>query len=330
MNNLIHTIRARALEHATEHAMVYVGIVLAASASVYAGTLHTGSENVSTISPRVAPIVETVSLQGLFSPSSPHEIVSQREGTISYIAIKQGDVVASGDVLVAYDMTDTYVERASLERDLETYEQAYQALLAQRIQRDVDVQILQTESRLRRIQKELVRVDEEIFRGQVRAPFGGTVQKVLVDRGDSVSPQDVLVVMQPTSTYEVVAAIEDAKKISIGDAANITLASGKALPVTVIKKETATPDAFITVVPQEDVSNSKQGDAVRVEVLVATREHALTIPREYISMLNDTYGEVRIKHGDTYVVRLVEIGVVGDDGQVEVVSGLRKDDVVVK
>jgi acetyl/propionyl-CoA carboxylase alpha subunit len=67
----------------------------------------------------------------------------------------------------------------------------------------------QTKSRLQKIQKELARVDEEILQGQVRAPFSGTVQKVFVGAGESVSPQDVLVVVQPTSTYEVISTVAE-------------------------------------------------------------------------------------------------------------------------
>lgn len=331
MNRIVHTIRTRALEHATEHAAVYVGIVIAASASVYAGTQHTTSQNVAMVSPRVTPIVETVSAQGLLSPSSPHAVTSQREGIVSYTAVQQGDVVAAGDVLIAYDITDMYMERNSLQRDLEIYEQTYQALLLERNKKDVDVEIVQTKSRLQKIQKELARVDEGILQGQVRAPFSGTVQKVFVGAGESVSPQDVLVVVQPTSTYEVISTVADkANKISVGNPANIVLPSGKALPVTVVKKKITPTETSVTVVPQEDVSNLKQEDVVRVEILVATRDRAMTIPREYISMLNDRYGEVRVQNGKEYGIRLAEVGALGDDGQVEVVSGLREGDVVIK
>lgn len=331
MNRFLHTIRTRALEHATEHAMVYVGIAIAASASVYAGTLDSSSENKATVSPRTAPIVETVSVQGMFSPSTAHEVISQKEGTISYIAVKQGDTVLAGDILVAYDMTDIYARRASLQRDLYAYEQAYQSLLLERNKKDVDVEIVQTQSRLQRVYKELARAEEDILHGYVRAPFAGTVQKVVVSTGDAVSAAEVLMVIQPTSAYEVGSVVIDkAKDVSVGNPANIVLASGKALPVTVVKKENASPGARITLVPQEDVSHIQQGDTARVEIVIAAREQTLTIPREYIAMLNDAYGEVRIKHGDAYVVRLVEIGAIGDDGHVEIISGLSKHDVVVK
>lgn len=180
----------------------------------------------------------------------------------------------------------------------------------------------------------------------IKAPIDGKVTKVNYSVGETPST-DPVIQMLGNERYEIKVDIpeSDITKIKVGDKTIIELdAFGSDHPflgtVTVIEPaQTIIKDVTYyktTVSFNEDSWNDqiKPGMTANITIMSAEKADVLYIPQRAVKIKEATLGEVPAKYVEVLVngqpqERIVTIGLRGDNGLVEITSGLTENDDVV-
>lgn len=175
---------------------------------------------------------------------------------------------------------------------------------------------------------------------QILAPVDGIVSEVLPDVGEQIVMNTAAVRMVGTSSYDIEANVPetDIAKITVGQSAEITLdAYGDEVKFTgsVTAKdpaETMVQDAvYYKIRVQIDPQGKEVKPKMTANVIVTTAEvkDALVIPLRTIRTANGGTKTVRILVDGRPQDRMITIGIKGDEGRVEVKSGLSEGDKVI-
>ena len=168
------------------------------------------------------------------------------------------------------------------------------------------------------------------------APFGGTVENLTAIVGQVVAPGAPMLSLINSSGIKVRTYISEADiaKIKAGDPANVTLdafGEGTAFPATI----TTVADAQTTVngTPAYEVelhftnpdSRIKDGMTGNVHIILGEHDNVVTVPsRLVINDGNSSY--VLVMQGGQSARQQVTVGLVGDNGTTEIISGLNVGD----
>jgi len=185
------------------------------------------------------------------------------------------------------------------------------------------------------------RANSALAKTALRAPFSGVVSQMDAKVGQTVSVGVPLAGMISDANYQIEGFVSesDAGKINIGQIASTTLdAYGSSVN---FPTKVALIDPAATV--QNGVSSYKVtfqfvGNDVRVKagmtanisVFVASKNGVLTVPSSAIVRRGvDDYVLVSSSKNSNAVLRQVTTGIIGDDGSVEIVSGITTTDLIV-
>ncbi|MBP9869501.1 HlyD family efflux transporter periplasmic adaptor subunit [Patescibacteria group bacterium] len=181
----------------------------------------------------------------------------------------------------------------------------------------------------------------DLMNVQIIAPVDGTISEVLPDVGEQISPNAIAVKLIGTEMYDIEAQVPEAdiSKILEGQTAVITLdAYGDDVKFkgTVTAKdpaETRVQDAiYYKIRVQIEPGEKEVKPAMTANVTVTTGEskNVLVIPLRGIRTKAETGQKtVRILVNDTPEERNVELGLRGDEGRVEIKSGLTEGENVI-
>ena len=190
-------------------------------------------------------------------------------------------------------------------------------------------------------QANLDKANSALTKTVLRAPFDGVVSSVDAKVGQTVAVGTSLINEISSANYQIEGYVSesDAAKINIGQVASTTLdAYGSTVdfPVKVVLVD---PAATIQngvssyKVTFEFVGNDsrvKAGMTANVSVFVASKQGVLTVPDSAIVRRGvDEDVLVSPNKNGTAVLRKVTTGLVGDDGSVEIISGLTPYDFIV-
>ncbi len=155
------------------------------------------------------PLIETVPLTGSVNAERQSQVSTQVEGLVHRIAADIGDRVQEGDLLLELDPELTGIDRDRARAELKSAEAELQdrqrrlseaqnlesgAIAASEI-RTLEAQVKIQESARDAARANVARLEAELERHRVRAPYSGIVSARLVDLGEWVSPGDTLVDM---------------------------------------------------------------------------------------------------------------------------------------
>jgi HlyD family secretion protein len=181
----------------------------------------------------------------------------------------------------------------------------------------------------------------DISKTKIVAPVDGTVSEVLPDPGELIASNAVAIRLVGTSQYDIEALVPEADitKITVGQKAEITLdayGDNVVFPGTVTAKdpaETTVQDAVyykIRVQVEPDGKEVKPGMTANVTVLTAEAKGALVIPSRAVKTDAEKKTQsVRIlENGQPKDVTIVT-GLRGDEGRVEVTSGLAEKQTII-
>jgi RND family efflux transporter MFP subunit len=166
---------------------------------------------------------------------------------------------------------------------------------------------------------------------RIRAPFAGTIAQIPGRAGSTVSPADVVVKLHGDGIYEIVADVPETAvaKLSTGMKAVITLdAYGENVKfegqlTSIDTAQTVIQDVIYYKTRFMLVSQEKSIRAgMTANVTVVAQEHAdvLVVPQRAIRVNGNK--TVRVLENDQPVSKTVETGLFGDEGLVEITSGL--------
>lgn len=174
----------------------------------------------------------------------------------------------------------------------------------------------------------------------ISAPFPGTVADVLVSEGETASLGKTVISMIALNSFEVEAKIPeiDIAKIKVGSMVDVTLdAYGKLVvfKATVTRiNPTATTEGsvpvykvIITFLGQDP--RIKSGMTANVNIITEEKNGVVLLPSRFITSKNDTEGTVVMLRDGKEIKREVSLGIRGDGGYIEIVTGLSDGDVVI-
>ena len=323
----------------SKRSLVIVAIIVAIGGFFYYRS-RTATVVIPTETVRRGDIVETVSVTGDLVPTEFSDLSFQAVGRIDAVSAKEGDAVQKGEILAS-------VDTSVLESQLKDAQVA--ALIAVQNERaarlhmkslllhseDVKAKKLASEQAREKVRT----IAAELAQSNLISPMDGFISKEDIRVGETVIAGNVVarVVMNPDLIVEARVPESDIVKVILGMKAKVTfdaLSSDDVFgaEVTEIDKAATVVQDVVSYVVKfrlENVdSRLKEGMTVNVDIVTAQAKDALTVPFRALTKENEkTYADVKQTDG-TFKHVEVSVGIEGDDGMIEVKSGLNEGDEV--
>jgi HlyD family secretion protein len=172
----------------------------------------------------------------------------------------------------------------------------------------------------------------------IKAPIDGVVTKVYKDPGETVSTVDPIIdLLSPHYQVKVDISETDVSKLSVGDEATITLDAfgedtkfkGKVISIDPGSTEIQDVVYYKVTVSLEDSDKVKPGMTANVAVKTNEKNNVLIIPFRSIRTRSDGTKYVKVLENGNSTEKNVTLGLRGDEGKVEITSGLKEGDLVI-
>ena len=172
------------------------------------------------------------------------------------------------------------------------------------------------------------------------APISGTITAKNIEVGEIASPNATAISMQADGPFKLEANVPEADiaNVAVGDPASTTLdAFGSSVnfdasvvsidPAQIIIDGVATYK--VTLDFSKPDARVKSGMTANITIITDTRQDALSIPQRAV-VLQDGKSIVHVvgADGKTLTDRTITTGIRGEDGSIEVLSGLKEGEVV--
>ncbi|MFH1979230.1 MAG: efflux RND transporter periplasmic adaptor subunit [Patescibacteria group bacterium] len=200
-------------------------------------------------------------------------------------------------------------------------------------------QIASQEAQVEKAQADVRKYEAELAKTVMRSPINGVVSAQEAKVGEIVSANSVMVSVISESEFEVESDIPevDVAKIEVGDIAKTTLdAYGEdlifeAFVVSVDPAETiieGVPSYTTTFQFKEKDGRIRSGMTVNIDIVTDKSEGVLVIPQRAVVTRNGNKF-VRVVVDDKIQEKMVEVGLRGSFGEVEIIEGLEEGDEIV-
>lgn len=285
-------------------------------------------------------VKQTVSVTGTINPDTMINLGFKVSGIVKEMGVDVGDTVKKGQRLAKVDPSTLLAELEASNQDIEYYDETYDFM---KDNKDT------YEKEQREAQKALVRKAEALNRAArikvgetyIYAPISGTIIKRNADPGEiAIYNSTILTVAEGEMEIEADVPESDIIKVSLGQKADISF---DAFPVDVIfEAEIIKIEPASTIIQDvvyykvklklDNVDEKvKTGMSCDVDIKTAERKGVIAIPlravktegdKKYVEVLKDEKNSITEK---VYVTT----GLEGDDGIVEIKSGLNGGEKVI-
>lgn len=277
-------------------------------------------------------ITKTIDVTGTVVAVQSADLAFETGGTVRAFHVKVGDSVRKGQVLAELDRR---VLNAQYQEALTALEIAKRDLtLARREWEDLKPEEREAEKlNVAEADAHAQAIAQNISKTFLRAPFDGTVTAIVPAAHEAIAALSTVVTVVGAGGFEIEALTpeSDIAQLHIGQTASVTFdafSSSDVFPATLTTIEpqsTVVQDVVFyktvfTIAP--DVQQRlKVGMTADLDVETAKKENVLAVPfRALLKEGGKTYAEV--KRGDVFEKVVVTTGLEGDEGTVEIVSGL--------
>lgn len=172
------------------------------------------------------------------------------------------------------------------------------------------------------------------------APFNGIITKVDITKGETAGAGKSAITLISSSAFQVEAKIPeiDISKIAVGNPVKVTLdayGDGTEFEAIVSRVDpSATMEGNVPVYRaivsfKEIDSRIKAGMTANVSIVTASKEKTLSLPIRFVTVEGDGTGIVQVLSGKDKKPVRVTLGLRGDDGSIEIISGILSTDKVV-
>ncbi len=200
--------------------------------------------------------------------------------------------------------------------------------------------ILAAEAAVESAQAALVRAQSDLADRSITAPVNGTVTKVGNEVGETTSLASPVIVILSEGNHEISVEVpeSDIAKLKVGQIADMTLdAFGSAEHFTghisfIDPASTVIQDVVyyeVTVLFDGIDERIKPGMTANVDMTTVEKPDVLVIPLRAVKYDEERQSYVEVLAGQEVVRKDVAVGLRGDDGLVELVSGLTEGETVV-
>lgn len=284
---------------------------------------------------RRGTVSETISLSGELTPAEYADLSFQGVGIVERIFADKGEVVKKGDSLILLD-------RSVLQSQLN---EAYLALsvaeenekLARRGWDDLKPE----ERAAEKLTTEQARADIRTIQAQMRssvlaAPIDGVVSRLDIRVGETVALGKVVARIAKAGDFVIEARVpeSDIAKVSVGMKADIAFDAFSNDEVFVAEVTEIDPAStvvldvvsYVVTLRLDSIdARLKEGMTADIDIETARKDDVLIVPfRSLLKEGGKTYAEV--KRGEAFEKTAVTTGLEGDEGTVEIVSGLAAGD----
>jgi RND family efflux transporter MFP subunit len=180
----------------------------------------------------------------------------------------------------------------------------------------------------------------QIVKAQIVAPFTGIITRRDFEIGESVSSGDIVIALISASNYQIETYIPEVniKDVKVGDIAKINLDAfpqdeffdAKAIsidPAETVKDGVSTYKVIFEFIQNDE--RIKSGMTANVVITTLKKENTLLLPSSSIIKKGD-YSFVKVKIGKSLVEKQVTLGSFDKSGDVEIIAGLSKGEIIVK
>lgn len=171
-----------------------------------------------------------ISANGQVEPNRVVQLRAQTEGQIEALLAQEGEYIEKGQTIVQIALDDRRIALAEQQAILESRSKSL-ARLEQLAQKNYQAQseLDQARAEVKGAQAAIANIELDIARTTIRAPFSGMLERILVEQGDFVQVNGQVAVLLEQDPLLVILPIaqQDINQLSVGDTANITLATGE-------------------------------------------------------------------------------------------------------
>jgi RND family efflux transporter MFP subunit len=318
--------------------IIAILIIITLSGGYYYFSERDTTVAVETETVKRGDVSETVSVTGELVPEEYADLSFASAGTVDAVMVAVGDSVTEGDQIVSLDREVLFSQLKEARVAARVAEQAEQLL--RRGRTNYAPEELMAKKLLSEQARESVRTLEAQMKENVlTSPMTGQISKFDTRVGEVVTLGKVIArVIKPGSYFlESRVPESDIAKVSLGMKARITFDA--LTNDEVFSGEVVSIDPASTVV--QDVVSYKvkfrlakyderlrEGMTGNIDVETAKREGVLWVPYRALSKVNgQSYAEVK-RGPATFEKVVVTTGLEGDEGTIEVKSGLKEGDEV--
>lgn len=295
---------------------------------------------VQTETAKQGDVVEMVSVTGELVPAEYTDLSFQGVGVIDQVDVKEGDMVVAGDRIASLERSVLWSQLKESRIALSIIEQnEKQAFLRRNSSGDSWSDLKPEERAAIKLKTEQARESVRTLQAQMQenillSPIDGQVTKLDVRVGEVVTLGSVVAHIIKTGDFVIEARVpeSDITKVTVGMRAQVTFDAFNSdeifdAAVTEIKPASTVVQDVVSYIVKfhlvKSDSRLKEGMTANVDIETAKRENVLTIPfRALTKEGGKMYAEV--KQGDgTFAKTEVTTGLEGDDGTIEIKSGLK-------
>ena len=233
---------------------------------------------------------------------------------------------------------------------VDTTKEAWQVAKAQLVQVKAPASVHDAaleRAKIKQAQAALDSVKNQINNSIIRAPINGTIIKVDYEVGEQAQAATPVISMLAKNHFEIEVLVSEADiaKVKINDPAEITLDAfgedikfaGKVYFIEPAETEVQDVIYYKVVVEfandanlrQFTPNNIKSGMTANVIITTAEKKNVLIMPSRAVIERNGGDKIVRVLVNGVINEALVKLGLRGDEGMIEVLSGVKEGDVVV-
>lgn len=296
-----------------------------------------GSVKVKAIAVAAISMQEEVYATGSLVPVSRQEVRVLNPGLVSKVAVKVGDSVKVGQILVTLDTTLTDAQVAQAKANVEAAQTNVDA-----VPRQAEGALAQSKAALKQTQETLKIAQVQQRQMTYRATHVGTVLEVKAEVGNLSPVQEPLVTVADLTQMNVESRLNevDAGRVKLGGKVTIsskllgdTSAQGTITEispqavVTASLQGNSSPTVVVKIHLDKVPAGLKPGFTVNIHMIVATKKGVLAVPQEALFQEGKKNFVYLIKEGRLLKTE-VRIGI-GNDTHQEISSGLKAGDQIV-
>ncbi|MDO8566218.1 MAG: efflux RND transporter periplasmic adaptor subunit [Candidatus Moranbacteria bacterium] len=319
----------------TRKKIIISGILIVAVGGFLSYRSRTAVEVVQTETVKRGDVVETVSVTGELMPAEYADLSFPGAGVIDRVFVKEGDMVAVGGRIASLDRSVLWSQLKESRIALAIVEES------EKLARRHGWKSLNEEERAAKKltteqSKEKVRtIEAEMQKGVLLSPLGGQVTKLDARLGEVASLGEVVAHVVKAGEFVIEARVpeSDITKITIGMRSKVTFDAFRAdeifdAEVTEIKPASTVVQDVVSYKVKFRLGNVdsrlKEGMTANIDIETAKRERVLMVPsRVFVKEGGKSFVEVKQANG-SFVKTEVTTGLEGDDGTIEITSGLKE------
>jgi RND family efflux transporter MFP subunit len=246
----------------------------------------------------VAPVNEFV---GTVYYKEVSDISSEVSGVVDAVHLEEGQRVKKGEVLVTLssDLLEKSVQasRASYEKALIDLEKASkelkraeglykESLISEETYDEKKFLVSGLQKQSLALKAETERLERELEKKKIRAPYEGIIIKKYVDLGEWVSPGTTVVTMAKDTLLDIVVEVPEEIIRFITEGLKVSVSAGgktfKGKVITIIPRGSVSTRTIPVKIRAKNSASLIEGMETRVILPVAKKQEMLTVPRDAI------------------------------------------------